>query len=396
MNINTSFFEGGEYNIVSPGAQWQPDLVHYPAINDWNTILLNCFQNNSWESHWELHLFFQRWNDILDEGWLRVLLSKQKYERNIVERSFYSTHLNEEETVLLLLLEYMLRSHQDHIQEAVTHRVQSLSKAFKKTKQSLSAVLRAKKRSVYEGSISNLKQLLKQSLYWRNTSPDDDYKNDPLLQFINSQTENGLSLSAIKKNQKETGEDPRLTALITTQGITSLFRYLLAGKNKNLDVDKILNGHLEDHRYGNYPAKEVLTSSKRAPNICENNIKALGRSLEELSLQAHNCQPVQVHNLENHLDILDKTDLIASFKELSMDASAEIKPSISNFGGEAINESLAVNKGIVSVNQSFSGVNHSQANEIDENISTKGAEASSKISTDHQLIKITPKKRGGI
>jgi uncharacterized phage-like protein YoqJ len=346
MNISASFFEGGRLNIVSLAAQWQPDLDQYPTINDWNAVFLNCLQNDSWETHLALHHFFQRWNKVLDEGWLRVLLSKKKYNNNLVDSSFYREHLNEEEIVLILLLEFMLKTHQYHLQKEARNRVQILSKAFKKTKQSLSALFRAKTQNFEERNKSNLRQLLKQSLYWRNTFPDDDPKNDPLLQFINGQTANGMSLSVVTKIEIEMEENPKLSAWITTQCITALFRYLLAGKHKNLYIEKILNGHLDKNRDGESPAEVLVKISQGTSNQCENNTEALGRSLEELSLEAGNHQPVQMHDFRTEFDI--NTEDIAS------------------------------------LNQSFSGFSNSQANGIDNNISRQGAEASPNINSVRQ------------
>ena len=392
MNVSSSFFEKGRLNIVSPTAQWQPNLDHYPTINDWNTVFLNCLQNDSWETHSALHHFFQRWNKVLDEGWLRVLLSKNKYERNIVDSSFYKMHLNDEEIILILLLEFMLKTHPVHLQEEVRHRVQSISKAFKKTKQSLSAVFKAKAQNFDEGKKSNLRHLLKQSLYWRNTLPDDDSKKDPLLRFINDQTANGLPLCVIERIEIAMGEDLKLSALFTTECITALIIYLLAGKHKNLDLQKILHENMDGNHDGDNPTEVLLNSSQGTSNQCENNMEALGRSFEELSLEAQHFRPVQMPYVRTEYGIWEDemNNLRASFEELTTNVIAQIQPPISYSEKEAAFKSLAViTEDTDSLNRSSSGIDNSQSNGTDASISTQEAEASQNI------ISVIQKKRGG-
>jgi hypothetical protein len=90
MNIATSEYdEQNQFNIITPTACCLGEAVQYPTLDDWINVLLDCLMNAaSWISHWKLHNFLEHWNNSLDPGWLRILLSNRCSKSGQTDGSF--------------------------------------------------------------------------------------------------------------------------------------------------------------------------------------------------------------------------------------------------------------------------------------------------------------------
>jgi hypothetical protein len=242
MDIVTSALcDDSRLNIITPTAQCLSESVQYPSLDDWINVFLECLMNEtSWQAHWKLHLFLIHWNKSLDEGWLRVLLSKRHCKSSLVDGSFYRTHFNEGETILILLVSLMLQAHGNVLKKQVRQRVQNLSKAFKKTKIGLSAILK-KPPLLDEINPGNFMQLLKQSLRWRHTFPNDQSTKDPIFSFVNKRNINCLMIPTIKKIETDIAEDRQISNWMTKECVAPLLRYLIVTKHNSLTSNDILN-----------------------------------------------------------------------------------------------------------------------------------------------------------
>ncbi len=296
--VPSSIYEGNRLNIISPTAHELTESVPtaiYPTLDEWNNTLFDCLKPESCpENHQKLHDFLLKWNAALEPGWLRVLLSRGHYKENLVDKAFYRMHLNGGEKILVLLLLVLLQEHEYLLPIKVRQRVPNLAKAFMKTHQTISILLKKQPLKCDEMKLDNLRQLLMQSLHWRNTLVNHKSESDPLFLFI-FQRENDWMTHKINIIEEEADSDLELSKWMAKKCIAPLLRYLIVTKHDLPTSDSMLKTMgLCNSESCQHFVTGVDIIPQASLMVCSSMVNTFSNSFGRFSLQSKDQHPANI------------------------------------------------------------------------------------------------------